>query len=386
MPAHAFLAALALISITFATISRERPTGPQPTVPQPTVEHVAARQAASAPGGVSPTPTPPQVATTKLLGQRIMVGMDGTSAPPWLLTAVRQGRVGSVILFAANIVSRSQLRALTGSLQRAAHGGGNPPLLIAVDQEGGQVKRLPAGPPHLSPPQIARTGSVAVASQEGSATGSYLKDLGINMDLAPVVDVPTFPGAFVWTQGRAFSFNPSTVAKYATAFALGIQGARVAATAKHFPGVGSAGVDTDNKLDVLRPTKAQLAGALIPYRSLIPRGIDAIMLSTAAFPAYDPSRTPTALSRRIVGQLLRGTLHFGGVTITDALGTPTGHDEITAGTIAARAGADILLYTDSAPGELSALQTELRSGRLSLREAQASYSRILALKRRIGAG
>jgi beta-N-acetylhexosaminidase len=231
-----------------------------------------------------------------------------------------------------------------------------------------------------------RAGSVAVATSEGRATGSYLKALGINMDLAPVADVPTFPGAFVWTQGRAFSFNPTTVAKYATAFALGVQSARVAATAKHFPGVGSAAVDTDNKLDVLRPTSAQLAGALTPYRTLIPRGIDAIMLSTAVFPAYDPTRTPTALSRRMVQRLLRGSLHFGGVTITDALGTPTGHDERTAGTIAARAGADILLYTDSAPGELSALQAELRSGRLSLQEAQDSYSRIVALKRRVATG
>jgi beta-N-acetylhexosaminidase len=315
-----------------------------------------------------------------------MVGMNGTAASSSLLSAVRAGHVGSVILFAANIVSRSQLRALTGSLQHAARQGRNPPLLIAVDQEGGQVKRLPAGPPDLSPPQMAASGSVAVASREGRATGNYLKGLGINMDLAPVADVPTFGGAFIWTQGRAFSFNPSTVATYATAFAVGVQSAHVAATAKHFPGVGSASVDTDNKLDVLRPSAAQLAGALTPYRSLIPRGIDAIMLSTAAFPAYDPSRTPTALSRRIVQEVLRGTLRFGGVTITDALGTPTGHDETTAGTIAARAGADILLYTDAAPGELSALQSELHNGRLSLSEAQASYARILALKRRVGGG
>jgi beta-N-acetylhexosaminidase len=311
-----------------------------------------------------------------------MVGMNGTSAPAWLLSAARAGRVGSVILFSANIASRSQLKALTGSLQRAAHDGGNPPLLIAVDQEGGQVKRLSAGPPDLSPPQIARTGSIAVASREGQATGGYLRGLGLNMDLAPVVDVPTFAGAFIWKQGRAFSFSSSAVAKYATAFALGIQSTRTVATAKHFPGVGSAGVDTDNKLDVLRPTKAQLSAALAPYRSLIPRGLDAIMLSTAAFPAYDPSKTVTALSRRIIQQLLRGQLHFRGVTITDALGTPTGHDEITAGALAAAAGADILLFTDSASGELSALEAQLRSGGLKFRDAQASYARIFALKRR----
>jgi beta-N-acetylhexosaminidase len=380
MPIRGFLATLALIGGLFAAVSHHHTTAARPVA-----HHAAARQAAPS-SGAPVSPAPPQLSTTKLLGQRIMVAMAGTSAPSWLLSAARDGRVGSVILFAANIVTRSQLQALTRSLQRAAVQGGNPPLLIAVDQEGGQVKRLAAGPPDLSPPQMARTGRVSVATSEGRATGSYLKALGINMDLAPVVDVPTFPGAFIWTQGRAFSFHPNTVAKYATAFALGVQSAHVAATAKHFPGVGSAAVDTDNKLDVLTPTSAQLAGALTPYRTLIPRGIDAIMLSTAAFPAYDPSRTPTALSRQMIQQLLRGTLRFGGVTITDALGTPTGHDERTAGAIAARAGADILLYTDSAPGELSALQADLRGGRLNLQEAQASYARIVALKRRVTTG
>jgi beta-N-acetylhexosaminidase len=368
------LAALALIGGLVSSVPRH-----QTTLARADARRlVTTLQAAPAPN------RPPSTAsTTKLLGQRIMVGMDGTSAGPSLLQAVRDGRVGSVILFAANIVNRPQLLALTGSLQRAARAGGNPPLLIAVDQEGGLVKRLPGGPPDLSPPQIARTGSVQVASREGRATGSYLKGLGLNMDLAPVVDVPTFPGAFIWTQGRAFSFNPGFVAKYATAFALGVQSGGAAATAKHFPGVGSAGIDTDNKLDVLRPTGEQLSGALQPYRALIPRGIDAIMLSTAAFPAYDRTATPTALSRPIVQGLLRGKLRFRGVTITDALGTPTGHDETTAGVIAARAGADILLYTDSAPGELAALGSALRTGSLSRTEAQSSYDRIVAMKRRV---
>jgi len=382
MPLRALITAVAMVGGLFASLTREH-LAAAPAKPH----RVTVHKAATAPtGAASPTPTSaptPSVSATKLLGQRIMVGMNGTSAPAWLLSAANGGQVGSVILFAQNIVNRSQLRSLTGSLQRAARDGGNPPLLIAVDQEGGQVKRLPAGPPDLSPPQIAGTGSVAVASREGRATGNYLRGLGINMDLAPVVDVPTFSGAFIWKQGRAFSLHSSAVAKYATAFALGIQSAKIVATAKHFPGVGSAGVDTDNKLDVLRPTQAQLSGALAPYRSLIPRGLDAVMVSTAAFPAYDPSRTVSALSRPIIQGLLRGQLHFKGVTITDALGTPTGHDEITAGALAARAGSDILLYTDSAPGELSALQSALRSGTLKLSDAKASYARIVALKKRI---
>ncbi len=326
------------------------------------------------------------VSATKLLGQRIMVGMQGTQPDAVLLRSVREGRVGSVILFSANISSRTQLRSLTSSLQSAARAGGNPPLLIATDQEGGQVKRLANGPPDRSPPQIVASGSTSLAFSEGRATGRYLKGLGINWDLAPVTDVPTFPGAFIWRQGRAFSFNADTVARYATAFALGLQNAHTAATAKHFPGVGSAAIDTDNKLNELRPSRLQRDAALKPYRALIPRGLDAVMLSTAGFPAYDATGTPTALSRTIVQGLLRRKLGFSGVTITDALGTPTGHDEVTAGVLAARAGADVLLYTDSAPGELAALQRALATGRLSAAEARASYQRIVALKRRVASG
>jgi beta-N-acetylhexosaminidase len=323
---------------------------------------------------------------SKLLGQRIMVGFSGTSPSASLLRSVRRGEVGSVILFANNIASRSQTLALTGALQRAARSGGNPKLLIAVDQEGGEVKRLSSGPPTLDPPQMVATGSVSTAASQGRATGSFLRAWGINMDLAPVTDVPTFGRAFIWQQHRAFSFNATTTARYATAFALGLQSRGVAATAKHFPGLGSAPIDTDNRLQELHPSAAQRAAALEPYQALIPKGLDAVMVSVAGFPAYDASGAVAALSRPIIGGLLRGHLRFGGVTITDALGTPTGHDERTAGVLAAGAGSDILLYTDSAPGELSALRSALGSGRIRRSDAAASYRRIVSLKRKLGLG
>ena len=146
--------------------------------------------------------------------------------------------------------------------------------------------------------------------------------------------------------------------------------------------MGSAGVDTDNKRDELRPSAAQLRGALVPYRSLISRGLDSVMLSTAGFPAYDPSGRATALSPRMIQGLLRGQLGFRGVTITDSLNSPTGHDEITAGVLAAAAGADVLLFVDSAPGELRSLLGALHSGRIKRADAVASYERIVALKRK----
>jgi beta-N-acetylhexosaminidase len=319
---------------------------------------------------------------TKLLGQRIMVGLPGTTPSAALLRSVRRGEVGSVILFAANVASRGQTLALVGALQQAARQGGNPPLLIAVDQEGGEVKRLP-GPPDLSPPQMVATHNVATATREGQATGSSLKRWGINMDLAPVADVPTFGGAFIWRQGRAFSFNAGTVASYATAFALGLQSRGVAATAKHFPGLGSAPTDTDFQRQELRPTQAQFAAALMPYQQMVPRGLDAVMLTVAGYPNYDASGASAALSKPIISKLLRGQLKFGGVSITDALGTTTGHDERTAGVLAAEAGSDVLLYTDSAPGELSALQTALGDGQISRAAASASYQRIVALKQKV---
>src|SRR5207245_1132781 len=116
----------------------------------------AASGGAGVGGGTAPAAGTPSAA--KLLGQRVMVGLPGLTAPQALLQRARRGEIGSVILFANNISTRTQVRALTASLQRAAKAGGNPPLLIAVDQEGGQVKRLSAGPPDLSPPQMVTSG------------------------------------------------------------------------------------------------------------------------------------------------------------------------------------------------------------------------------------
>jgi beta-N-acetylhexosaminidase len=327
---------------------------------------------------------PVPASDVKLLGQRIMVGFAGTTAPRWLLGAVRGGNVGSVILFAENLRSRSQSLTLTGALQRAARAGGNPRLLIATDQEGGQVKRVPGVEPTLSPPEMAATGQVSTASSQGQATGTGLRRWGINWDLAPVVDVPTSTHAFIWRQGRAFSFSAGTVARYASAFTGGLQSRGVAAAAKHFPGLGSATTDTDFDHLELHPTAAQRVAALKPYGTMIPAGVDSVMAAVAGFTAYDRSGTVAALSRPVITGLLRGRLGFSGVVITDALGSSTGHDERTAGVLAAAAGADILLYTDSAPGELAALRSALSRDQLSRDEAIASYRRIIALKRRLG--
>ncbi len=175
--------------------------------------------------------------------------------------------------------------------------------------------------------------------------------------------MPTTDQAFIWRQGRAFSFSATTVARYASAFARGLQSRGVAATAKHFPGLGSATTDTDFAHLELHPTAAQRAAALKPYETMIPAGVDSVMAAVAGFDAYDSSGAVAALSRPIITGLLRGRLRFSGVVITDALGSSTGHDERTAGVLAAAAGADVLLYTDSAPGELARVAVGAVAGR-----------------------
>jgi beta-N-acetylhexosaminidase len=351
-------------------------------VPVPLLVLAAFAAALAPPGGAARLAAAIPRSPAKLLGQRIMVAIPGTTASPAVLRRVRAGQIGGVILFSRNIASDRQVRAVTSALQAAARASANPPLLISTDQEGGQVKRFANGP-FLDPPQIAASGSTKFAFNEGWLTGRYLRARGVNMELAPVVDVPTSSSAFIWQEGRAFSFSAATVAKYATPFALGVQAAGVAATAKHFPGVGSATVDTDFRLQELHPTAAQRRDALLPYQALIARGLDAVMVATSGFPAYDHSGASAALSAPIIGGLLRGRLGFGGVVITDALNSPTGHGELAAGVLAARAGADILLYADSGTGELGALESALAHHRLARAQAVASYERIVALKQRL---
>ena len=342
--------------------------------------HPGSAAARAAPPASIPVPR----SDTRLLGQRLMVAFRGTRAPATLLHEVRAGEVGGVILFGANLRSRAQTLALTRTLQRAAHAGANPGLLVATDQEGGEVKRLP-GPPDLSPPQIAATGSTAVARREGSATGTLLRSWGIEMDLAPVADVPTTPSAFIARQGRAFSSDAAVTARDTAAFAAGLQSTRVAATAKHFPGLGSALADTDDaRQEQLRPTTAQRAAALTPYETMIAQGLDAVMVADAGYPADDPSGAVAALSEPIIGGLLRGRLRFGGVVITDALGLNTGHAPTVAAVDAARAGADVLLLRDQGPGVLPALRAALAHGAIDRSAADASYRRIVALKHTLG--
>ncbi len=280
-----------------------------------------------------------------------MVTMAGRKPSRSLLRRVGRGEVGGIVLLGRNMGLPANRRGmpLTRQLQRAAAEGGQPPLLIAIDQEGSSVKRVPWAPPTVTVPEMGRLGSLTLARAEGTRTGAALRRLGINVDLAPVADIPRSSTSFMLQQGRTFSFDARQTARLAGAFASGLLSRGVFATMKHFPGIGLATLNTDRFVSTIGATKATLRQDLRPYRRAIARGIPLIMLSNATYTAYD-RRNAAGWSSAIVEDLLRGELGFRGVTVTNSLnGTAhaRGMTVKTLATRAARAGTDLILVTSS---------------------------------------
>ena len=297
-----------------------------------------------------------------------------------LLERVRGGEVGGVILFGENIRSPAAVATLVRKLQQVASAGGNPPLLVAVDQEGGQVRRLPDGPPSASAARLGQTLDAAGVAAEGRRTGAYLHRLGLSVDLAPVADVADARTSFLGS--RVFGNDPDLVARLAPAFAGGLQRAHVAATAKHFPGLGTAPANTDVARVVVRTRRGELQRRLRPFRAAVASGVKLVMVSNASYPALDATGAPALFSRPIVGNLLRGRLGFGGVVITDALGAPAPRATAHAPARALAAGVDVLLYTSEAESRagFADLLASARSSAAVRSHLAAADARIAALK------
>jgi len=311
--------------------------------------------------------------------------MSGTTATADLLGRIRRGEIGGVIIFGANIVNSTQLKALTTQLQSAATAGGQPRLLIGVDQEGGLIRHIPWAPPSMSAKQMGIDGRTSVAQSQGSAAGSALRGLGVNVDFAPVADVPSSTNSFMYKAARTFSIYPTKTSRLANAFAAGLESQHVAPTMKHFPGIGRTAYNTDQYVVTLRASRSTLAPGLIPYQTAIANHIPLIMLSNATYTAYDTVNA-AGWSHAISIDLLRGQLGFKGVTITDSLsGTANARGIATwrLAVRAARAGTDMILVTGSEASSsdvYSKLITWTANGSISQAGLRASYQRILALK------
>ena len=314
--------------------------GLRPGVVSPSAAGIPVAQA------VLPTLTPLQLA-----GQRVIYSYGGLTPPAGLLDLIRHGEVAGIIFFSENVGTQAHLASVVRTLQAAAASPLNPvhlPLLLMTDQEGGAVRRLP-GEPILSAKQIGLSANPsATATAEGAGAALNLRGVGLNVNLAPVLDVFRTPGNFIDQFGRSFSNNPATVATLGTLFARAEQSNGVAATGKHFPGLGAATrAQNTDLVPVTLPLSLSTIRSVdeLPYVSAIAAGIKLVLVSWAIYPALDPVN-PAGLSSKVIFGELRGRLGFGGVTITDALEAgalaSVGSTQLKV-TRAARAGMDLML-------------------------------------------
>jgi beta-N-acetylhexosaminidase len=285
-----------------------------------------------------------------------------------------------VILFAGNVESPRQLRQLTRSLQRAAGGG----ALVAVDQEGGLVRRIPFAAPRQGQPDH---GPVARVRRLARQAGGDLRSLGVNVNLAPVADVPASSRADI--SGRAFPGPAADIAKKVAAAIEGYKAAGVAPTPKHFPGLGAAPLNTDDASVVIKRSAAQLRGAdLVPFRAAVAARAPLIMVSHAGYPALDGRRIASQ-SKRILGDLLRARMGYAGAIVTDALEASAVLQRSSIAVAAERslmAGCDVLLLTRPTSGRavVERLTAKARASRAVRLRVRRAVARVLVLKRALG--
>ena len=374
-----------------------------------TVIALAAAVTLAAAAGLAPSPLqgPSAAAATRaaatvtlspaqMAGQRVIYSYAGLTPPASLLTLISHGEAAGVIFFGGNISGHAQIRAVIAKLEQANSSSHNPvraPLLLMTDQEGGRVRRL-SGAPLLSERQIGESTDPAVkATLAGTGAAHNLAGVGMNVNLAPVLDVYRAAGDFDDQYGRSYSMNAAVVSELGGDFITAQQKAGVAATAKHFPGLGPATrrQNTDLVPVTLKVPLATLrATDEFPYKAAIGAGVHLVMVSWAVYPALDASR-PAGLSGTVVNGELRGRLGFKGVTITDALeaGAVQPFGTIAHRTVlAARAGMDLILCSQRRVTEgehaMAALQNGYADGTLNKATFAASLQRVLALRASLG--
>ena len=252
----------------------------------------------------------------QLAGQRLMVGFEGTVLNNDLRSLISEFKIGGVILFAINIESPDQIKDLCRSIQDYARACQQPPLFIAVDQEGGQVARLKEpftifpGNPHMK--------SEADAIRFAEITSAEMNQVGINMNMAPVMDVSSEGSGSIMAE-RTFGDNPDWVSRLGVKVIEHLQLNKIMAVAKHFPGIGRTALDSHLDMPVLHDDLAMMEQLdLIPFEAGIRSGVSGVMLSHIFYSQLDP-QWPASLSLQIAKNLLRKKMRFNGLVLTDDL-------------------------------------------------------------------
>lgn len=323
------------------------------------------------------------------IGQMLMGGFDGLTAPDYFLDWLREGRLGGVILFSRNVESPQQLAALTRELHAAA----KFPLLISIDQEGGTVARLRDGfseSPGARALASIRDNTEAIIEDVSYVLAAEMAALGINWTYAPVVDV-TYNADNPTVGTRSFGTDPEEIATLAAAAVRGFQRGGVAACAKHFPGLGDTAIDTHLALPRLNtPLDKLRAVDLMPYHVTIANGLATIMTTHTIFTTLD-SEYPATMSPVVIQRLLRDELDFQGVVTTDCMEMKAIDDNypIAESVVAAAlAGVDIILFSHTAEKQAEAYENLLAAvedGRVPLSIVDAANERVARLKQQFPA-
>lgn len=325
------------------------------------------------------------------LGQMFIVQFVGPDYSSDLHMMLTQYHVGAVLIFAANqnIVSKPQLKGLIQQMQQNSL----LPLAVAIDQEGGYVNRLiKLNGPRPAAAAIGASNNPQKAQEAGIQDAQDLTYYGINLNLAPVIDVDNNSSSELHQDQRTFGNTAATVTQMAAAYLQGLQqSGKVVGTLKHFPGLGSVTVDPHAGIAQLARTKDQLEQIdWQPYRTLIQQGhIHAVMVTHEIVTAIDPTR-PSTLSAKVVTGILRDELHYQGVIMTDSL-TMQGITDYTpedqAAALAVEAGSDLLMGASTpldVASMIAGMKEALRAGTLSEQRINASVQRILMMKYEMG--
>ncbi|MCL2418596.1 MAG: hypothetical protein FWD04_04830 [Conexibacteraceae bacterium] len=338
-------------------------------------------------GGSGPVTSPPAAAPTppatlaKQVGQLLIATYEGTTPPATILSQVRAGQVGAIILMGDNTGSSVAVtRRAVNRLQQAARAGGNPGLLIMTDQEGGLVKRLPGAPAYAA----AQMGNATLAGAQGYDTALMLRRAGVNVDLAPVADVRRVNG-FIAQEQRSFGSSPAAVAQAACAFASGLARGGIAYTLKHFPGLGDAIKSTDYGPVSISEPAPEITADDAAYRRCGSGSLALVMVSSASYTHLTGS-VPAVLSPSIYRRVMPSD-RIDALTVSDAFDTAAIRPWRDAAGRAIAAGLDMEMYPNAEADTAAAyaqLMRDARAGRLTRARIVAADARVLALKQTLG--
>jgi beta-N-acetylhexosaminidase len=334
-----------------------------------------------------------QMSLADRVGQLFMLGFPGDDASA-AVPLLGELRAGGIVL-TANVTSADSARALTGALQSNAAANGLLPLLISVNHEGGDVQPITVGMTNYNSQWqlglMPLSTAIPAACERGQVHGRELAAIGINMNLAPDLDVLDNPANTVIGE-RAFSGDPAVVAQLGDAYIEGLQAQGVLAVGKHFPGHGSSSADSHQALPVVPHDRAWLdSHELVPFSAAIQANVAAIMVDHLSFPQIDPVvDRPSSLSPVFVDGILRTALGFRGLIVSDDLGQMKAvTDAYTPGAAAVQAlvaGSDMLLTVGPLDNEREMVQAVLDAipGTISQQRLDASVRRVLTAKVQAG--